>query len=142
MERRVAGPIEDTVGGVGGIESVSSTSSASSARIRAQFVIGTDMDLAAAEIRDRIDRIRADLPEGVGRIRVSNFSTSDIPILQFSVATGGSRVELERLTEDLIVPRLLRLDGVADVEVRGLQAEQVMIDLDPQAMAALGVRRR
>ena len=139
VERRVAGPIEGAVGGVGGIESVSSTSSASSARIRAQFVIGTDMDLAAAEIRDRIDRIRADLPEGVGRIRVSNFSTSDIPILQFSVATGGSRVELERLTEDLIVPRLLRLDGVADVEVRGLQAEQVMIDLDPQAMAALGV---
>lgn len=139
VERRVAGPIEGAVGGVGGIESVSSTSSASSARIRAQFVIGTDMDLAAAEIRDRIDRIRADLPEGVGRIRVSNFFTSDIPILQFSVATGGSRVELERLTEDLIVPRLLRLAGVADVEVRGLQAEQVMIDLDPQAMAALGV---
>ena len=139
VERRVAGPIEGAVGGVGGIESVSSTSSASSARIRAQFVIGTDMDLAAAEIRDRIDRIRADLPDGVGRIRVSNFSTSDIPILQLSVATDGSRVELERLTEELIVPRLLRLDGVADVDVRGLQDEQVMIDLDPQAMAALGV---
>lgn len=139
VERRVAGPIEGAVGGVGGIESVSSTSSASSARIRAQFVIGTDMDLAAAEIRDRIDRIRADLPDGVGRIQVSNFSTSDIPILQLSVATDGSRVELERLTEELIVPRLLRLDGVADVDVRGLQAEQVMIDLDPQALAALGV---
>ena len=139
VERRVAGPIEGAVGGMSGVESVSSTSSASSARIRAQFVIGTDMDLAAAEIRDRIDRIRGELPDGLGRIRVSNFSTTDIPILLLSVATEGSRAELERLTEDLVVPRLLRLDGVADVAVRGLQDERVTIDLDPQAMASLGV---
>ena len=139
VERRVASPIEGAIGGMSGIESVSSTSSANSARIRAQFVIGTDMDLAAAEIRDRIDRIRGDLPDGLGRIRVSNFSTTDIPILQLSVATEGSRAELERLTEELVVPRLLRLDGVADVEVRGLQDEQVTIDLDPEAMASLGV---
>ena len=139
VERRVASPIEGAVGGMSGVESVSSTSSANSARIRAQFVIGTDMDLAAAEIRDRIDRIRGELPGGVGRIRVSNFSTTDIPILQLSVATEGSRAELERLTEDLVVPRLLRIDGVADVEARGLQNEQVTIDLDPEAMAALGV---
>ena len=97
------------------------------------------MDLAAAEIRDRIDRIRGTLPDDVGRIRVSNFSTTDIPILQLSVSLDGSRAELERLTEDLIVPRLLRLEGVADVNVRGLQDEQVMIDLDPDAMASLGV---
>lgn len=139
VERRGAAPLEGAVGGMSGVESVSSTSSANSARIRAQFAIGTDMDLAAAEIRDRIDRIRSGLPDGVGRIRVSNFSTTDIPILQFSAATDGTRAELERLTEELIVPRLQRLDGVADVEARGLQAEQVMIDLDPQAMAALGV---
>ena len=139
VERRVASPIEGAIGGMSGIESVSSTSSANSARIRAQFVIGTDMDLAAAEIRDRIDRIRGELPGGLGRIRVSNFSTTDIPILLFSVATEGSRAELERLTEELVVPRLLRLDGVADVEVRGLQDEQVTIDLDPEAMASLGV---
>ena len=139
VERRVASPIEGAVGGMTGVESVSSTSSANSARIRAQFVIGTDMDLAAAEIRDRVDRIRGELPDGVGRIRVSNFSTTDIPILLFSVATEGSRAELERLTEELVVPRLLRLDGVADVEARGLQDEQVTIDLDPEAMASLGV---
>ena len=139
VERRVATPLEGAIGGMSGIESVSSTSSASSARIRARFALGTDMDLAAAEIRDRVDRIRGDLPDGVGRIRVSNFSTTDIPILQLSVSLDGSRAELERLAEDLIVPRLLRLQGVADVNVRGLQQERVMIDVDPQAMAALGV---
>ena len=139
VERRVATPLEGAIGGMSGIESVSSTSSASSARVRARFAIGTDMDLAAAEIRDRIDRVRGTLPDGVGRIRVSNFSTTDIPILQLSVSLDGSRAELERLTEDLIVPRLMRLEGVADVNVRGLQQERVMIDLDPQAMASLGV---
>ena len=139
VERRVATPLEGAIGGMSGIESVSSTSSASSARIRAQFTLGTDMDLAAAEIRDRVDRIRGDLPDGVGRVRVSNFSTTDIPILQLSVSLDGSRAELERLAEDLIVPRLLRLEGVADVDVRGLQQERVMIDVDPQAMASLGV---
>ncbi|MDE0229635.1 MAG: efflux RND transporter permease subunit [Spirochaetaceae bacterium] len=139
VERRVAAPLEGAIGGMSGVESVSSTSSANSARVRAQFVVGTDMDLAAAEIRDRIDRIRGSLPDDVGRIRVRNFSTTDIPILQLSVSIDGSRAELERLTEDLIMPRLLRLEGVADVEVRGLQEEQVTIDLDPEAMAALGV---
>ena len=54
VERRVATPLEGAIGGMSGIESVSSTSSASSARVRAQFAVGTDMDLAAAEIRDRI----------------------------------------------------------------------------------------
>ena len=139
MERRVAVPLEGAIGGMTGVESVNSTSSANSARVRARFVIGTDMDLAAAEIRDRIDRIRATLPAGVGRIRVSNFSTTDIPILQLSVAYQGPRGELERLTEDLVVPQLQRLDGVAEVDVRGLQAERVMIDLDPAALAALNL---
>ena len=94
------------------------------------------MDLTIAEARNRIDRIRSELPKGIGRIRISNFSTADIPIIQLAVASDGSRKELQRVTENVVIPTLLRLDGVADVEVRGLRTEKIFVTLSSTAMSA------
>jgi HAE1 family hydrophobic/amphiphilic exporter-1 len=139
IERLLAAPLEGAIAGTTGIDSLSSSSSASNARIQASFATGTDMGLAAAEVRDRLDRVRPQLPADVGAITVRNFSTSDLPIMQFSVSLPGAAAQLGTLAEETVTPRLLRLDGVADVEIRGLRGQQATIELDPDALTALGV---
>ena len=128
--------IEGAIGGMDGLESIRSTSSSTRSTIYASFLIGTEMDLTIAEARNRIDRIRSELPKGIGRIRISNFSTADIPIIQLAVASDGTRKELQRVTENVVIPTLLRLDGVADVEVRGLRTEKIFVTLSSAAMSA------
>ena len=140
IERLIAAPLEGAIAGTSGVESMSSSSSSNNARIQLSFATGTDMGLAAAEVRDRIDRVRGQLPEDLGSITVRNFSTGDLPIVQFSLSMPESDSDLGTFAEEVVSPRLLRLDGVADVEVRGLRGQEAAIELSAATMDALGVR--
>jgi HAE1 family hydrophobic/amphiphilic exporter-1 len=139
VERFITQPIEEIMGTLTHLEKITSTSSANNASIRLEFSEGTDMDLAAVEVRDRLDRVRKDLPEDVERMFIRRWSTQDRPVFQFSVAWPNSKAELAALVEKAIAPRLQRIDGVANVEVRGADQKQVLVDLDQNLMRSYGI---
>ena len=139
IEKNITIPIEGMMGGIKNLKGVTSTSSTNSARIRLEFEIGTEMDLAAMEVRDRIDRVMSKLPKDIGRIRVRRWQTSDIPIFNFSIAWQGPQSELNNLAERIIVPKILRLDGVADVDMQGIQEKEITVELDHELMKSHGV---
>ena len=112
---------------------------ASSGSVNLRFVDGTDMDLAAVDVRDRIDRVRYRLPNDLERVRIRRFQSSDRPVLRFQISANWPRERLYRFTEDIIVRRLQRLEGVADVQVRGIETREVQINLIPDRMASLGI---
>ncbi|MEE8278622.1 MAG: efflux RND transporter permease subunit, partial [Thermoanaerobaculia bacterium] len=86
VERLLVQPLEDSLGTINGIDTLSASASADAARIRISFVDGTDMDLAAVEVRDRIDRVRHLLPDDLERVTIRRFQTSDIPIVRFDLS--------------------------------------------------------
>lgn len=130
VERLIAMPVEDIMGTVSHLESLESTSSANGASVVLRFKLGTDMDLAAMEVRDRMDRVWNDLPDDVDRYFVWRWQTSDRPIFEFSVAWERDKSELADMLQKVVVPRIQRIDGVANVEVQGVDEKQVLIDLD------------
>ncbi len=139
IERLILRPLEDALGTINGIETLSSSATAEAARITLSFVDGTDMDLAAVDVRDRIDRARPLLPGDLERVLVRRFQTSDIPVIQFDLSADWPRERLYDFAENIVLRRLERIEGVAQVSVEGLRTPQLQIHLDPARMMAHGV---
>jgi len=138
-ERLIVRPLEDSLGTINGVETLTANSTSSSGSVSLRFVDGTDMDLAAVDVRDRVDRVRHRLPADLERVDIRRFQSSDRPVMRFQVSADWPRERLYRFTEDVIVRRLQRLEGVADVEVRGTEVQEVQINLIPDRLAALGI---
>ncbi|MFQ5605267.1 MAG: efflux RND transporter permease subunit [bacterium] len=136
IERLITRPIEEIMGTVSHLENISSTSSANESSVRLEFVSGTDMGMASVEVRDRLDRVRPQLPDDVERIRIRRWQTTDMPVIQFSLAWDGPKDELYDIVNKIVVPRLQRIDGVANVDIGGLDERQVLVELDLERMRA------
>ena len=139
VEELITIPIEDAMGTLGKLKKMNSSSSRSNSSVSLEFQFGTDMDLMALEVRDRLDQVRAELPEDVERMRIHRWQTTDRPIMRFSVAFEGPKQKLYSIVEDMIEPRLSRIDGVANVEVRGLDKKELLVELDQGLLQAHNV---
>ena len=135
-ERLIVRPLEDSLGTISGIETLTAVATSKSGSVHLGFAAGTDMDLAAVEVRDRVDRVRNQLPDDLERVQIRRFQTSNRPVLRFNLTAPWERDRLYRFVDDVVVRRLLRLEGVADVQVRGLETRQLQIDLVPSRLAA------
>ncbi|MCB9500836.1 MAG: efflux RND transporter permease subunit [Deferribacteres bacterium] len=136
VERLITKPIEDMMGTVTNLESMSSSSSGSGSNVNLEFVAGTDMDLASVEVRDRIDRVRSLLPDDVERVNIRRWQTTDMPVFQFSVAWNKGSDALYDLVNKILIPQLQRIEGVANVDIRGMDERKVLVELDLERMRA------
>jgi len=136
VERQITRPIEEIMGTLPHLENISSTSSSDGSRIEVQFVDGIDMGLAAVAVRDRLDRVRPQLPDDVERIYIRRWRSADFPVIQFSISWEGRLDELYDIVNKILVPRIQRIDGVANIEIGGLDERHVLVELDFERMRA------
>lgn len=139
VEQNITRPLEEALSTLENLESISSTSSGNNASLRLEFKQEADMDLVSLDIRDRIDQVRNTLPTDVERIAIRRWHSSDQPVLRFSVAWSEGSEGLYQAVEDVVRPRLERIEGVANVDVRGMDTKQVIIDLDQGLLQAYGI---
>lgn len=139
VERLIVRPLEDILGTINGIETLTATASANSGSVNISFKDGTDMDLAAVEVRDRIDRVRHLLPDDLRQIRIRRFQSTDIPVFRFHVSADWEKDRLYDFIEQVVQRRLERLEGVASVETRGVNKRELQVQLVPARMQALQV---
>ena len=139
VERLIVRPLEDILGTINGIETLTATASANSGSVNISFEDGTDMDLAVVEVRDRIDRVRHLLPDDLRQIRIRRFQSTDIPVFRFHLTADWGKDRLYDFIEQVVVRRLERLEGVASVEVRGVNKREIQVQLVPSRMQALQV---
>ncbi|MGH9373730.1 MAG: efflux RND transporter permease subunit [Vicinamibacterales bacterium] len=137
MEELITRPIEQTVSAVAGLERLESTSSEGSSRVTLNFVWGTDLNEAADDVRNRIDRARGRLPEEADPPQVFKFDSNTAPIMSVGVEGDYDRVELRELAEHDLVPRLERVGGVASVTVSGGLRRQIHVELSKEKITAL-----
>jgi len=140
VERTITRPLEDILSTVSNLESISSTSSSSSMWIHMEFKGGTNMDLATMQIRDKIDQIRNDLPDDIEYIRIRRFSFNDRPVIYFSLALPGDLDNLYYWSENYITQQLERINGVANVDIRGIRNKVLTIYLKPEVFYSSSLR--
>ena len=139
IEELITRPIEQTVSAVAGLERLESTSSEGNSRVTLNFVWGTDLNEAADEVRNRIDRARGRLPEEADPPQIFKFDSNTMPIMSVGVEGDYDRVTLRELAEHDLVPRLERVPGVASVTVDGGLRRQIKVDLSKEKITALNL---
>ena len=142
VERLIVRPLEDSLGTINGIETLSASAAAEQAQIRISFIDGTDMDMAAVDIRDRIDRVRYLLPGDLERVYIRRFQSTDIPVQRFDLSADWPVEKLYDFAETFVQRRLERLDGVAQVSIEGLRTPELQVNLNPSMLLAHGIDLR
>ncbi|MFQ5767739.1 MAG: efflux RND transporter permease subunit [Acidobacteriota bacterium] len=136
--RQVVLPLEGELAAISGVTRLSGSASTGQARLTVRFNWSQDMALKKMEVRDAVDRIHPDLPEGIGRILIQTFrdGPSDV-MLRGRIAAERDLSRSYSLLEQHIVRPLERIKGVASVRLDGVYAQQVRIQIEPQALLAL-----
>ncbi|MBZ9750220.1 efflux RND transporter permease subunit [Deinococcus sp. HMF7604] len=132
VDREVSRRIEDAVSTLAGVVDINTTSVTNQSAVVITFTDATDVDSAANSVSQAVAAIRAALPDGSEAPVVQKFDPNDTPILSLALLGGSAPpAEVTALAEDVLVPRLERVDGVADVSLTGGPERQVQVLLDP-----------
>ena len=140
IETQITQKVEAAVRSVNGVDEIQSTAREGSSNTNVQFTIGIDPDDAVNEVKNAVDQIRGDLPEGILEPRVFKVNTSTNEIVSFAVTADDMTMEqLSWFTDDVVTKRLLAVPGVAAASRRGGVDREIRVILDPARMQALGV---
>ncbi len=120
VEQMITIHIEDAVSTVSHLKKLTSNSSQNNATVSVEFEDGTDMDLAAMEIRNRLDLAWKKIPADVDRILIRRWQTSDMPVFNFNISWDRAKSELYDLVRYQIQPRIQRIEGVANFYFAGI----------------------
>jgi HAE1 family hydrophobic/amphiphilic exporter-1 len=137
MEELVTRPIEQAVSATSGVERLESTSSEGSSRVTLNFAWGTDLNEAADDVRNRLDRVRGRLPDEADPPVMFKFDANAQPIMGVGVEGNFDRVTLREMAENDLSPRLERVPGVASVSVEGGLRRQIHVELSKEKITAL-----
>ncbi|HTL76868.1 MAG TPA: efflux RND transporter permease subunit [Casimicrobiaceae bacterium] len=141
VEADVTKPIEYAVNQVSGVKRIFSTTREGRSDVFAEFRLSTDVAQAVQDVRDRIALIRSTFPKDVKDpqvARVENENSQPVASLAVMSATTGLR-ELTSLTDQTIVKVLEHQPGVAQIFVNGRATRQILIQIKPNALTALGI---
>ncbi|NDL66393.1 efflux RND transporter permease subunit [Anaerotalea alkaliphila] len=138
IEKLVTRPIEEVMGTVADIDAITSITREGSSIVIAQFKIGTDMDFATLDMREKVDMVAGFLPDGASDPMVMRIDINATPIMQVAVS-GADVATLQRYADDVLKPSVERVQGVASAEVSGGYEEYVSIQVDTAKMEGYGL---
>jgi HAE1 family hydrophobic/amphiphilic exporter-1 len=139
MEELITRPIEQAVGAVPGLTRIESSSSEGNSQVQLNFEWGSNLAESADEVRTRMDRIRARLPEDADPPTIQKFDPSQLPVAQIGIEGDYDPVTLREIAQNEIAPRFERIDGVAAVNVNGGLRRQIHVDLSKEKITALNL---
>ncbi len=139
VEERITRPLEDAVATMPGIDQISATSTSGSSSITLVFKNDVDMDIAYRQVRDRITRVRGDLPDEVDEVEIRKESAEAIPVAFYSVAWDPDLPDPQGIIEQALIRPLQRIEGVGLVNVWGEEKKEVRIEIDRGLAEAYGL---
>lgn len=143
IEAQITEPLEASLNGVAGIRSLVSSSSEGRSNIRVEFQLGTDLEAAANDVRDRVSRAMRSLPPDADPPIVSKSDADASPIVSISVMSDKrDQLELSGIANDIIKERLQTIPGVSEVRIWGEKRYSMRLWIVPSKLAAYGLTPR
>ena len=142
VKNSVLAPLEESINGVENMTYMtSSASNAGSASIQIYFRQGTNADMCAVNVQNRVSQAQALLPAEVTRVGVTVMKRQTSQVIMYTLTSDG-RYDDEFLTNYAninIVPALKRIQGVGDVQSPGMKTYSMRIWLKPEVMKQYGL---
>jgi HAE1 family hydrophobic/amphiphilic exporter-1 len=139
IETDVAKPIEDQVVTIAGLKHVTSSCMENVCMTLLEFKLNVDVDVAATDVRERLDLIRADFPEDVEDPKILKYDVNAKAIAQMALTGDLPLDELYDYADNTLRDRLTVISGVADVTLVGGAEREVHVLLDRERLAAKGL---
>ncbi|HEX4944750.1 MAG TPA: efflux RND transporter permease subunit, partial [Usitatibacteraceae bacterium] len=137
IESQITKVLEDSLSGIEGVELMTSSSRSERSQITVRFRLTRDPDSAAADVRDKVARVRGRLPDAVDEPVIAKVEADSFPILWMAVsAPGKDALEVSDYVARYIKPRLSTLPGAADVRIFGERKVSMRIWVDRAKLAA------
>ena len=137
IESQVTKPLEDSIAGIDGVEILTSFSRSEQSQITVRFKLEKDPDDAAADVRDRVSRVRARLPDAVDEPVISKVEADASPTIWLAfISETMSPLEVTDVVNRIVRPRLQTVSGVADVRIYGDRQFAMRVWLDPDKLAS------
>jgi HAE1 family hydrophobic/amphiphilic exporter-1 len=139
IETVVTKKIEDAVATVSNIEKIESTSSEGVSSVVLTFKYGTNLDSASADVRDKLEQIKSNLPDDAEQPYIFKFDMTMIPVMYLGVSAQQSYKDLYHITDKVIADSLKRIEGVGSVNILGGLVRQINVEIDRARLAAYGL---
>jgi len=137
IESQVTKPLEDSIAGIDGVDILTSISRSEQSQITVRFKLSKEPDAAAADVRDRVARVRSRLPEAADEPVVAKVEADAFPVVWLAFTSETmSPLEITDVVNRIVKPRLQTIPGVADVPIFGERKFAMRIWLDPDKLAA------
>ena len=137
IETQVTKPLEDSIAGIDAVDVLTSISRPEDSQISVRFRLEKDADTAAAEVRDRVSRVRNRLPQAIDEPVIAKVEADAFPVIWLAFSSDTrSRLEINDLVNRIVKARLQTVTGVADVRIFGERKYAMRVWLDADKLAA------
>jgi HAE1 family hydrophobic/amphiphilic exporter-1 len=134
VELQVTKQIEDAVSTISGINYIESYSMDNVSFVLMNFQLGKDVDIANAEVKDKVDAILNNLPANALRPIVGKFDFGSQPVVSMVLSGTQPALDLFEYADKVLKDRLSQIEGVAQVDVSGGQEREIQIVLDERTV--------
>lgn len=138
IETQITEPLEKAINSVPGIRNITSSSSSGSSNINIEFYLGTDMETAANDVRDKVSQASRSLPDDLESPPVvSKADASSDAILSMTVQSNTrNQLEISEWANNVLVERLQTIPGVSAIQMWGEKRYAMRIWFNPEKLAA------
>ena len=145
VEQDVTHPVETQLSAIDGVRRVTSVSRDQVSAVTVEFDYGNDIDIAATKVLTELKRVESELPAGTRSPVIFRITNAAQPVTVLALTpskdSGLDLSEVRRIAENQLRDRLLRIPGVAEVEVFGGHQRQAQVNLDRSALETLSPQR-
>jgi multidrug efflux pump len=140
IESQITQPLEDSLSGIEGVRAIKSVSREEVSTITVEFVLERNVDAAANDVRDRVARVRALLPEAADESVVSKIEADAQAIIWLRLSSARhAALEISEYADRYVADRLKTLPGVASVIIGGERRYAMRLWIDRERLAAYGL---
>ncbi|HEX3111374.1 MAG TPA: efflux RND transporter permease subunit, partial [Thermoanaerobaculia bacterium] len=139
IETDISDKIEEAVNTISGIDQLQSISSEGVSQVTVQFVLEKDSDVAAQEVRDKVNTILRDLPKDADPPIILKFDPDSIPVLGIALSGPAPIRDITEFADKKLRRRLESISGVGQVLIVGGRPRQINVVVDTEKLTAMGL---
>jgi HAE1 family hydrophobic/amphiphilic exporter-1/multidrug efflux pump len=141
IESQITEPLEKQINGIPGIRTITSSSALGSSNITVEFNLGTDLEAAASDVRDKVSQATRSLPQDIDAPPVISKAdaNSDFILLLAVQSRSKGLMDLSDYAENVLQQQLQTIEGISSVNIFGQKRYSMRIWLKPDKLNAYGV---
>lgn len=139
VETQITKKIEDEVSTISDLKNLESISQENVSIVIMEFELDVDVDIAAIEVKDKVDAIVVDFPDDAEQPVVQKFDFTAEPIINLAVSSPRPLNEVYQTSKDVIKDYLSRVTGVATIDIIGGREREIQVAVDKRLMKAYGL---